>query len=362
MSVIQRPSVGSFTGSEAARFLEPGSAKKSHIVPTLNEAVHGVRHLGKEMQTLLGLVPPKTLSAGGVMLPSIRVPGDELRLFLVGDTGTGDDHQMHVATSMIAEAGSRKPHFTINLGDLFYENGVERADDPVLTERFDEPYEPLGPMYAMPGNHDHRGNVDAIIDHAKDSAVMVMPARYYGFSYAFGDRQADFFVLDTDVIEQDPEQLAWLAEKFAASTADYKIVLGHHPIHSGGQHGDTDFMKRSVLPIIEGQAKLSAAGHEHDQQVLSTVGGTLLLVSGAGGKERKTGLTDRSHFAAEGPGFSALTLGQEGLQLDILRSSDRSVMHRERLGLDQRATPPPNPKLVSQSLPWLGAARSRPTV
>ncbi len=325
----------------------------------MKEALQGVKHLGREMKVLLGLAPEKLHSPGGLMLPPVRVAGDDLRLFLVGDTGTGDSAQMHVAASMIAEAAHRKPHFTVNLGDLFYEDGVEQVDDPALTERFDEPYDALGPMYAMPGNHDHRGSVDAIVKHAAQSDVMVMPARYYGFSYEFGDRKADFFVLDTDVLEEDPEQLAWLAKQFAASKADYKIVFGHHPVHSGGKHGDSDFMKRLVLPIIDGKANLTAAGHDHDQQVLSTPGGTMVLVSGAGAKQRTTGLTPRSHFAAEGLGFSALTLGQSGLQLDVLRSGDRAVIHRTSLGLDEKASPPAHPKLQTHSLPWAGAARSR---
>lgn len=279
------------------------------------------------------------LSPGGVWLPTQRVEGDHLRLFLTGDTGTGNGDQMGVAASMIAEAALRKPHFMVNLGDLIYEAGVQTPDDPALLERIDAPYAELAPMYAALGNHDHWGNVDAVVAHAETSDTIVLPARFYGFTYEFGGRTADFFVLDTQVLEQDPAQLAWLAERFGASTADYKIVLGHHPIHSGGSHGDTDYMKALVLPIIEGQAKLYASGHEHDQQVLSTAGGSLLLVSGAGGKQRDTGETDRTHFAAAGLGFSALTLGQDGLQLDLVRASDRRVVYREDLGLDEAARP-----------------------
>lgn len=326
---------------------------------------HRAESIGDEVKRLIGLEDGPRLSPGGVWLPTVRVDGPDLRIFLTGDTGTGNGDQMGVAASMIAEAALRKPHFMVNLGDLVYENGVETSDDPRLAERMDVPYADLAPMYAALGNHDHRGDVDAMVAHAKTSDTVVMPARYYGFTYEFAGRSADFFVLDTQVLEEDPAQLAWLAEKFGASTADYKIVLGHHPIHSGGSHGDTDYMKALVLPIIEGQAKLYASGHEHDQQVLSTAGGSLLLISGAGGKQRDTGETDRTHFAGAGLGFSALTLGQDGLQLDLLRAADRKVMYREQLGIDEAARPgkarraPAMPMLARPPSEGGGARRKR---
>ncbi len=319
---------------------------------------HVVDRLGNKVGRLLGKVEPKRLEPGGVQLPTIRVPGDELRYLVTGDTGTGDKNQMKVAAAMTADALMRKPHFSVNLGDLVYENGVKRADDPLLRERLDVPYEKLGgKMYLMAGNHDHRGDVGAIIEHAKSSPVVEMPARYYGFSYEFGKRKADFFVLDTEVLEDDPAQLAWLTAAFRASKADYKIVLGHHNIDSGGKHGASDVMRSLVLPLIDGKAQLAAGGHDHDQQVLSTPGGTLLLVSGAGGKSRPTGRTDNTHFAHEGLGYAAITLGQKGLSLELLDADRRCVLHRESLPLGEKAKRPTAEP--AGQLPWAGAAHSR---
>ena len=332
---------------------------------TWSEVKGAFHHIVDEIQDgvkkLVGLEQPGRLSVGGVVLPRKKIKEDELRLFFVGDTGTGEEPQMRIAASMTAEAGVRSPHFVVNLGDLIYENGVESPKDPTLRSRLLEPYDELPPMYLMGGNHDHRGDVDAIVDFAQNHKGLVMPARYYQFGFEFGKRTADFFVLDTHTLAEDPKQLGWLGEAFRKSTADYKIVLGHHPILSGGEHGDTDFMKSLVLPIIDGKAQIAAAGHEHDQQVLSTCGGTRIVVSGAGAKARKTGLTDRSHFAAEGLGFSALKLGKNGLQLDVIDGNTRKVLHREDMPLDDRLKASRSRKNQGGAgvLPWAGAAHSR---
>jgi hypothetical protein len=35
------------------------------------------------------------------------------------------------------------------------------------------------------------------------------------------------------------------------STAKWKIVVGHHAIRSVGHHGDTEELKRRLLPILQ---------------------------------------------------------------------------------------------------------------
>lgn len=340
----------------------PWPRRLASRVPSLREVGglvdHVVDRIGHRIERLLGREPPTRLSPGGGELPRIQIDDDELRIFLVGDWGTGEEGQAIVSSAMTADAAVRKPHLSFNLGDLIYEDGVVRRDDPNLVARVEKPATGIGErMYLMLGNHDHRGNVDAVIAFARDSGVVALPARYYSVGYAFGARTADFFVLDTDVLSEDADQLAWLASALARSQADYRIVLGHHPIHSGGMHGNNEHMERLVLPLIDGHAQLAAAGHDHDQQVLSTPGGTLLLVSGAGGKVRESGITDRTHFASEGLGYSTLTLGPKGLELEIIDAESRSVLYRERLALGERARKPAISPVVK--LPWVGAADRR---
>ena len=61
-----------------------------------------------------------------------------------------------------------------------------------------------------------------------------MPAAYYTFQAG----AVQFFALDTDLISE--AQLRWLTESLDKSVATWKVVYGHHPIYSAGQHEDNE--------------------------------------------------------------------------------------------------------------------------
>ena len=97
------------------------------------------------------------------------------------------------------------------------------------------------------GNHEYRGNTQAIIDYSQVSRRWEVPARYYSKSYTHEGVTIDMFYIDTppiidksqqsgrisDACKQDRDaQLKWLDNALASSKAKYKIVLGHHPVYA----------------------------------------------------------------------------------------------------------------------------------
>ena len=135
-----------------------------------------------------------------------------------------------------------------------------------------------------------------------------MPARYYKQIHLL-DRgaTADFFYLDTTPMvkeyysyektrknvsaENVPKQLAWLRRALAASRAQWKIVIGHHPIYSGGDHGGTAELVENLLPILhEHGVQVYFNGHDHDLQHL-VAGEVNLFDSGAGSQFREPTMT-----------------------------------------------------------------------
>lgn len=254
-----------------------------------------------------------------------------LNFLVFGDWGRqGEQDQVEVATQMAKAAQATGAKFVISVGDNFYKNGVKSVDDPHWQKSFEEVYHAAAlqvPWQVILGNHDYHGDCDAQLAYGKISSRWKMPARYYVQSQRIdADTTADFFYLDTTpmikayykdgsekthahVITQDvPKQLAWFKNALAASKAQWKIVLGHHPIYSGGEHGDTPELIESILPLLQ-EYKVHAYfnGHDHDLQHLQA-GTVNLFCSGAGSQFRPTKKIGNTKFAEACSGFTTVSL------------------------------------------------------
>ena len=188
--------------------------------------------------------------------------------------------------------------------------------------------------------------VEAVLNLAKAGASddMVFPARTYSFGYTLNDGTAvDFFVLDTNVLASEAAQLEWLKKGLERSDATHKIVMGHHPLHSYGLHGDQKHLQQLLLPLLERHASAYLCGHEHDQQVLRSDGGLPLLVTGAAGEARETGTGPRQRFGQDLLGFATLELSAAALRIDV-RDHDGNAVYTETVTSKAKAkaqTPPP---------------------
>jgi len=87
----------------------------------------------------------------------------------------------------------------------------------------------------------------------------------------------------------DQPQLDWIKKTLSASTADWKIVMGHFPIYSAttGEHGDTKSLIKLLLPILQDtKADVYFSGHDHILQHIYKKG-VHFFGSGAGAREHK---------------------------------------------------------------------------
>src|SRR5690606_35550203 len=116
-----------------------------------------------------------------------------------------------------------------------------------------------------------------------------MPARYYSKNFRLkGGEEVLLAFIDTNplipefyqnkeygphVANQQPEkQLAWLDELLGASTARWKIVVGHHPIYTAGPRTE-NYDHVAVLKVLNTILDLNRipvylSGHEHSLQPL----------------------------------------------------------------------------------------------
>ena len=99
------------------------------------------------------------LAGGSALIAAddIRLPLKEgsVRFALIGDSGTGDSHQIDVAKQMAAQRARVPFTFVLMMGDNLY--GGDRAND--YEKQFNTPYKPLldagVKFYASLGNHDN---------------------------------------------------------------------------------------------------------------------------------------------------------------------------------------------------------------
>ncbi|MBI1860851.1 MAG: metallophosphoesterase [Deltaproteobacteria bacterium] len=257
--------------------------------------------------------------------------GEGTQFVFMGDAGHGDPPQYEVAKGMQTYCAAKKCEFALLLGDNFYPSGVKTTTDSQWKTAFEVPYGPLKLLFRVAlGNHDHAGNIDAQIDYTKISAIWSMPSRYYTFSQ--GNTQ--FFVIDST--KWDGVQREWLKKELGQSQARWKVVAGHHPIYSYGQHGHTPELVRELRPILLGKADFYLCGHDHDKQILKDSEDSALfyVVSGGGSETRAVQGGLLSLYHASSIGFSSLHLDTDTAVLGMHSSGgqldyERKFQHRK---------------------------------
>lgn len=228
-----------------------------------------------------------------------------------------ENAQVNVATQMCNAAKDRSPKFTLGVGDNFYWSGVVEGNASEFRDKFENVYNCDGlqvPFLMSLGSHDYGGSqceqmfggttsTRAQINHDKNplwqypdehqGGRWVMPDRYYKKSFRFQDERVslDVFIIDTNLAEAAtncgatcamqqecldffPENQRkwekWLVEELAASTANWRFVVGHHPftdvsslMYPGEQlYGGQRFMEM----LARGGVTIYFAGHVPEQR------------------------------------------------------------------------------------------------
>ena len=120
------------------------------------------------------------------------------------------------------------------------------------------------PWYAILGNHDHHlGRGQGQIDYYKNhrDARWYMPAYWYDQVWHLEDSDTTVHMvfIDTVILSGDDnvtypvqrkEQYAWINATLAASTADWLVVVGHYPVYSSGEHGNTPDLDANLKPLL----------------------------------------------------------------------------------------------------------------
>jgi tartrate-resistant acid phosphatase type 5 len=278
-----------------------------------------------------------------------------LNFLLMGDFGRyGQFYQKEVATQMGKAAATVDSDFVISVGDNFYPNGVRSTKDYSWIASYENIYTAYSlqnDWYVALGNHDYRGNIQAEIDYSDISRRWHMPATYFKKTFSLEDgSKVLVLVMDTspfidsyhkkgtdmyeNIIAQDTTaQKKWLLQELETKDEfiKWKIVVGHHPLYSGGkrkENKDTKKFENKFAAIFDAY-KVDAyfCGHEHDLQIIKPKGRyTTQFLSGSACEVRPTGDREGTLFSAQSPGFMTFSLTNSKLLAQVIDASG-AIIH-----------------------------------
>jgi tartrate-resistant acid phosphatase type 5 len=282
--------------------------------------------------------------------PDLATP-PAVRFIVIGDAGKGNAAQMQVAGAMEATCAKSGCDFVQMLGDNIYDSGTASTTDPLWQSHFEVPYANLDlPFWAVLGNHDYGGGGTGSefgkgsnqVAYSMVSQKWRMPAPYYRRAV----QNVEFFALDTNMqmYGMDGQQQSEVANWIGASSATWKIAMGHHPYLSNGPHGNAgnydglpsftpiaagtgvkDFMDDTIC----GKVDLYLAGHDHSRQWLEdTCKGTELIISGAGASVTELKGSNPVHFQNLELGFVYIVISGKTLTAEFIDVTGKSEFTR----------------------------------
>lgn len=203
------------------------------------------------------------------------------------------------------------------------------------------------PWFPLLGNHEYRGNTQAVIDYSDVSRRWMMPARYYTKVVEDNGVSIRLVLIDTtplidkyqndsitypDAHKQDAgEQLRWIDKTLAGAAEDWVVVIGHHPVYaqtSKSESERTDLQQR-LLPLLRryGNVDMYVSGHIHNFQHIKPKGDSIdYVVNTSASLARKVSPVEGTVFCSGSEGFSVLTADKTSLRLHMI-DKDGAVIH-----------------------------------
>lgn len=237
-----------------------------------------------------------------------------LRIYIIGDFGSGDAWQAKVAEAMMLLAKKEPPNFLLSTGDCIYpslkgESLATASTAAVLSTSFDPYYEALATdFFQCLGNHDlidvFGGDPTPMIAHTLNSPVWRMPSSSYRIrklppwiavyvlnSNVFGSNGhlAEKELFSERAMERELESVAGTFSNFNG----LKILVGHHPVFTPGKRtyryagdGEIRCMRRLRELIERLGIHFYMSGHEHHQS--HTTGSSCeYIIQGCGGAGKR---------------------------------------------------------------------------
>lgn len=265
-----------------------------------------------------------------------------LNFYLANDLGrNGYYDQKTIAELMGHIAESVDIECVVAAGDVHHFEGVRSVNDPLWMTNYESVYshpELMIPWYPILGNHEYRGNTQAVMDYTEISARWKMPSRYYTTVLDNDGVTIRLVMIDTtpiidkyhndidkypDAAKQDVDsQLTWLDSVLNSSDEDWVLVIGHHPIFAETAKGDSERvdMQEHVDPILrKHHVDMYLCGHIHNFQHIRVPGSEIdYVVNSSASLSRNVNPTDGTQFCSGMSGFALIAADKNVLNLHMI--------------------------------------------
>lgn len=265
---------------------------------------------------------------------------DGVNIIVANDLGrNGYYEQKPIAERMGEWAEKAGVEFVASIGDVHHFNGVISTQDPLWMTNYELIYahpELMIDWFSLLGNHEYRGNTQAVLDYKNVSRRWVMPDRYYTLTREADDGSTIRYVfVDTtplidkyrddsegypDAVKQNiNKQLAFVDSVLTVSKETWTVVMGHHPIYSETPKNlseRTDLQKRLDPILKKHKVDFYINGHIHNFQHIKTKQSPIhYFTNSSASLSRKVKDTEGTQFKSDKAGFSILSANKSRLAI-----------------------------------------------
>lgn len=275
----------------------------------------------------------------------------DANFFLANDLGrNGYYDQKPIAELMGIMAEEIGPECVIAAGDVHHFDGVQSVDDPLWMTNYELIYshpELMISWLPVLGNHEYRGNTQAVMDYSNVSRRWNMPSRYYTKVYEEDGTTVRFVIVDTTPLmskyrkecekypdankQNNAKQLAWLDSVLSSAKEDWVIVVGHHPIYAETPKDASERMdmQQTLGKILNRhkQVAMYLCGHIHNFQHIRVEGSSIdYIVNSSASLSRKVNPIEGTQFCSPETGFSVISADKNELSLYMI-DKEGKVLH-----------------------------------
>lgn len=264
--------------------------------------------------------------------------------YVVNDLGrNGYYDQKPIAERMGEMEGVFGAEFVAALGDVHHFEGVASVNDPLWMTNYELIYshpELMIEWYPVLGNHEYRGNTQAVLDYSGVSRRWCMPGRYYTKEYEIDDEGNTLLLvfIDTaplidkyredsdqypDACRQDMQrQLDWIDSVLSVKQATWTVVMGHHPVYAETpkEVGERTDLQERLDPILrKHEVDFYVCGHIHNYQHLKAKGSKVdYIVNTSASLSRKVKAVEGTQFCSGESGFAVCSASAGDLRFYML--------------------------------------------